>query len=85
MEQIENGITDSEPLVCLIPHTCVSNITCKMNINGMTLLMHCPNDAQSSRFFNLACELPSGTKEITMEIEGKPGTLIAIKNIQVWQ
>ena len=80
-----NGVVDSKPVICIVPHTCVINTTCKMTINGITQLMHSPNFAKNSRFFNLAYELPAGTKEITVKIEGKPGTLVAIQDIQIWQ
>lgn len=85
IDQIGKEISGSDPIVCIIPHTCVRNTTCKVTINEKTEMMHSPNYAQHSRFFNLTYEFPAGTKEITMKIEGKPGTLIAIKDIQLWQ
>ena len=87
--QIESGVTASDPIVCIIPHTCNPHIIAKtigkITINGITETMHSPHDASISRFVNLTYELPAGTKEITMKIEGNPGTLIAIKDIQIWQ
>ncbi len=84
-DQIGKEISGSDPIVCIIPHTCVRNTTCKVTINEKTEMMYSPNYAKNSRFFNLTYEFPAGTKELTIEIEGKPGTLIAIKDIQIWQ
>ena len=85
IKQIANEISDSDPIVCIIPHTCVRNTTCKATVNEKSEMMHSPNYAQNSRFYNLTYEFPAGTKEITINIEGKSGTLIAIKDIQIWQ
>ena len=85
IDQIGKEISSFDPIVCIIPHTCVRNTTCKVTVNEKTEMMHSPNNAINSRFFNLTYVFPAGTKEITMKIEGTPGTLIAIKDIQIWQ
>lgn len=85
IDHIGDGISDSKPLVCVIPHCCTRKTPCEITINGTKKTMQCPNYARNARFFNLAYELPAGTKEITITIEGKPGAFVAIKDIQIWQ
>ena len=85
IDQIGKETSSSDPIVCIIPHTCVCNTTCKVTVNEKMEMMHSPNYAQPSCFFNLTYEVPAGTKEITIKTEGTPGTLIAIKDIQIWQ
>lgn len=64
IEQTENGVTDSDPIVLVIPHTCIVNTSCKITINGMTKQMQSFNIIENSSFFILSFELPVGTKEI---------------------
>ena len=86
VDQIGKEISGSDPIVCIIPHTCTPHITPpKATINQNEKIMQSPHAASLSRFVNLTYEFPAGTKEITMTIEGKPGTFIAIKDIQIWQ
>ena len=85
VEQACNSFSDSEPVILVVPHTCADNTICKMTVNGIMQTMHCSNSAKRMRFFNLAYELPAGTKEISVQIQGRPGSLIAIKDIQIWQ
>lgn len=84
-EQFGSNISESEPFVCIIPHMCTRNTSCTSVINGISKPMHCPNYTQNARFFNLAFELPAGTKELTIKFEGKAEQVFAIKDIQLWQ
>ena len=85
-EQLEDDLDNTEPIVCNIPYTCAAGSTCKATINGITeSIMYSTRYAKNSRFFNLAFKLPDGTKEITVKVEGKPGSLFAVKDIQLWQ
>ena len=85
LNQSVKDIDDSKPIICVVSHTCTNNATCKITINGKVHSMYSSNSRNNARFFNLACELPAGTKEITVEFEGKSGALFAIKDIQIWQ
>ena len=84
LEQTGN-INNTEPIICFIPHMCVSNTSCKLTINNQQKTMHAPNYAKNAKFFNLVFELPAGTKEIRITVSGKEGFLFAIKDIQIWQ
>jgi len=83
--QTVKGLTNSKPIICVVPYTCAVNSSCKMTINKKSQSMNCSNKNNNARFFNLAYELSPDTKEITIKIEGEPGTLITIKDIQIWQ
>lgn len=82
-----NTLNDLDPIVCVVPYACtrtrqdIDNSTCRMIVNNISKTMQC----SSAHFFNLSFELPAGTKEITIKVEGTPGTLFAIKSIQIWQ
>ena len=80
-----SSIRNTEPIICFIPHMCSSNTSCKMSVNDQQKIMRSPNSAENAKFFNLAFELPAGTKEITIKVNGKEGSLFAIKDIQIWQ
>ena len=84
LSQAVEELTDSE-LICVVPHTCTVNSSCRMTINKTSQTMNCFNQGDNARFYNLAYELPPGTKEITIQFEGKPGSFIAINDIQIWQ
>lgn len=85
VEQIGSDISNDKPIVCVIPHMCTRNTSCTLNVNNIQKPMHCPNFTQNSRFFNLIFELPAGTKELSVKIEGKTGRFLTIKDIQLWQ
>lgn len=85
VEQFGSNITDSQPIVCIIPHMCTNNTSCTCVVNGISKPMHCPNYENNAKFFNLTYELPAGTKELTIRFECKTDRLIAIKDIQIWQ
>lgn len=80
-----DGINTSKPMICFIPHACLSNAPCVLSVNGQQKTMNCFNLADNAKFFNLAFELPAGTKKITIKATGKEGSLFAIKDIQIWQ
>ena len=85
IEQFGSNISDSEPIVCIIPHLCSLNTSCTCIVNGISKQMHCSNYARNARFFNLVYELPAGTKDLTIKFEGKAEHLFTIKDIQIWQ
>lgn len=84
-ETLDNGINDSKPVLCVVSHTCASKTFCQLSVNGTSKTMYYSTYPSGSKFFNLAFELPAGTKEITIRIEGKPDSIFAIKDIQIWQ
>ena len=79
------NINKTKPVICIIPHMCVRNTSCKLSINDQQETMRSPNYVSNARFFNLAVELPAGTDKITIKISGKEGSLVAIKDVQIWQ
>ena len=85
IEKFGDNITQSKPLILIIPHTCMKDTTCNLCVNGISKPMHSANYPQNQRFFNLAFELPAGTNEISFSFDGKNDTFIAIKDIQIWQ
>ena len=76
---------ESKPVICIMPSTCVRNTSCKLTVNGQEKQMRSFNHAENARFFNLTFEFPAGTKEINIKAEGKPDTVFAVKDIQIWQ
>ena len=79
------GISDSKPIICVIPHMCVKNTSCSLTINEQQSNMNAPYYPENAKFFFLAVELPAGTKEINVKFKGKEGSLFAIKDVQIWQ
>ena len=80
-----SNIDISAPIYCVIPYAVVRrNATCRMLINDISKAMKSSNSG-ASRFFTLLYELPPGTKEINVRFEGKPGSIFAVKDIQIWQ
>ena len=81
--QSDNRIDTEKPFVCVIP--CVTEETkfCEIEVNGCSHPIFQSRD--TAKFFNLVFELPANTKELTIQVKGKTGTLFAIKDIQIWQ
>ena len=40
IKQVENDIVDSDPVVCIIPHTCDLDTTCKITVSRTTEVMY---------------------------------------------
>ena len=76
---------DSKPIIAVIPATAYYDTSCEIEINGITQMIPAFNYAQNAKFFNLAFELPIGTKEIIINVTGDSETPFAIKDIQLWQ
>ena len=81
----QNGIDFSKPILCVVPSTCLPDTNCKLTINEISNSINSPNRTTLLRFYNLSFELPAGTRKITIRVEGKPGLVLAVKDIQIWQ
>lgn len=79
----DSAINDNQPVVCIVPAACLPNTSCKLYINNEAQTIPCFYGVP--KFFNLPFELPAGTREITVKVEGDPGTQFVIKDIQIWQ
>ena len=81
-----NGDYDSgKPAVCIVPAVSPKETSVDFCVNGRKKHMHSLDNMDYPRYFNLFFELPAGTTEITIRAEGKPGTVFAIRDIQIWQ
>ena len=86
LDHIPNSrIDDSKPITLIIPATAPPNSSCVLCIDNQSQKIQNFCTSEMARFFNLAFELPAGTKEIDIKAEGKNGTMFAIKDIQIWQ
>lgn len=83
---MQGGITNKDKsMICVIPSTCTRDAHCEICVNGIKQQVNSFNYVSNARFFNLVFELPAGMEILSIEIKGKPGTLIAIKDVQFWQ
>ena len=84
LDNIE-GFDESKQLVCLIPATCDGFSSCVLVVNNRRKRLGSYTSGNNAKFFNMSFLLPAGTKEITVYAEGTPGSVFAIKDIQIWQ
>lgn len=80
-EEYDNG----KPAVCIVPSVSPRETSVEFFVNGRKRHMHSLDNLDYPRYFNLFFELPAGTTEITVRAEGKPGTVFAVRDIQIWQ
>ena len=91
----ENGVLDiarisidakadiSKNIVCMIPAVCFKAQSASFLVNGIKKSI--PTSFRNPSYSFITFELPPGTKTIEVSAEGKKGTAIAIKDIQIWQ
>jgi len=78
-------VDESKPITLIIPAACPRNNSCNLRINDQAKTVPFFYTASDSKFCNLAFELPAGTKEVDVKVEGEPGSMFVIKDIQIWQ
>lgn len=78
-------VDDSKPLVCVIPSLSAKGMTVSVSVNGQKKQMNSDSLSLYSKYFNLLYELPAGTRDIAVKFEGEPGSVFAVKDIQIWQ
>ena len=74
---------ENNQIIVAIP-TCLksgSNVNYFINDN----LVDIPECYVKYRHMNVICELPAGTDHLKVEVIGKPGTVLSIKDIQIYQ
>ncbi len=86
-ERQKDLINDSKPIICVIPYAStrtqqdIDPSPISFTVNGIPKIMQNSHD----RFSCLLYELSAWTQGITINVRGKPDTLFAIKDIQIWQ
>ena len=81
----EGSLDLSKDMVLVVPSTCRANTSATLFVNNISKQIHCSNETDTAKFFNLSFKLPAGTKRVDIKAEGKPNISLAIKNIQIWQ
>ena len=81
----EGPLDSSKDMVLVIPSTCFANASATLFVNNISKQIHCSNETDKAKFFNLSFRLPAGTKRVDIKAEGKPSISFAIKDIQIWQ
>ena len=80
-----SNIDYSKPITCIIPTVCGERQIISMTIGDQTKHIPSPSYVSSISFYNLAFELPVGTKEVSITARGNKDSLFVIKDIQIWQ
>ena len=78
-----NKINRQKELILLIQAVCSSNQTCTVSANDKTETV--PSYSSLASFHNILFVFPADTRELILKVKGKPGTVLAIKDIQIWQ
>ena len=80
---IDSQTDISKNIVCMIPAVCFKAQSASFLVNGIKKSI--PTFYRNPFYSFITFELPPGTKTIEISAEGKKGTAIAIKDIQIWQ
>lgn len=78
-----NGWDHKKETILLIPTCLESTINAEYRINGQ--LKNIPQCHEELCWLNVITKIPAGVTSIDVEVIGKPGAMIAIRNIQIFQ
>ena len=71
------------PITVIIPSCLRSGTYAQYLINGKKIRI--PETYGKFRHLHAFCELPAGTTKLKIEVVGKPGTILSIRNVQFYQ
>jgi len=77
------NIDSHKPTTIVIPTALDVRKSAKYVVNGQHVAI--PSSSRHYPHLNAFCELPAGTDRLKVELVGKPGTILSIRNIQVYQ
>ena len=73
----------TKDIILLIPCFSKTGDSARIRVNDQ--VQNIPFSYEKQKYFNLIFCLPSGTENIEICVEGRVGSLFAIRNIQIWQ
>lgn len=83
MDMAMANIDSHKPMTIVIPTALDVRQSAKYVVNGQAVAI--PGSYVTYPHLNAFCELPAGTDRLKVELIGKPGTILSIRNIQVYQ